>query len=60
VVNTNQIVGVALLVAGLGDFLAIAVLRRRMPPDRARTFTTALVASATGMIGLGIALLLKG
>jgi len=57
--STNQIVGILLVVAGCTDLVAIPLLRSRIPGERARTLTLALVTSAAAMIGLGILFLVR-
>lgn len=57
--NSNQIVGIALVVAGCADLIAIPLLRARMAGPRARTLTMALVSSAAAMIGLGVVFLVR-
>lgn len=58
--TTNQIVGCALLVAGISDDVMLSLLRGRMPPGKSRVVTVALVASAAGLVGFGLTLLLRG
>jgi hypothetical protein len=58
--TSEQIIGLALIVAGLGDLVAIPLMRQRLPPPQARTLSILLVGFAAAMIGLGIAILVKG
>jgi hypothetical protein len=57
--SANQLIGLVLILAGLGDLLAIAFLRRRLPPPQARTISIVLAGFALAMIGIGIAILVQ-
>jgi hypothetical protein len=58
-VETNQIVGIALVVAGCSDLIAIPWLRSRLAPERARVISAALGGSALFLIGLGVYFLMR-
>lgn len=57
--ETNQIAGIALVVAGCSDLIAIPWLRGRVTPERARILSMALGSSAALMIALGVFFLLR-
>lgn len=54
----NQILGCALILAGLGDLVMLWFLRRRLPGN-ARILTLAISVSAAGLMAFGLTFLLR-
>ena len=57
--TSSQIIGIAFVIAGVGDLATIFWLRSRMPPERVRIITMVLVSSAAAMMGLGLVFLMR-